>query len=108
MYNREKMANKILIALLWIECLIGSGLNADMLSAAEGLDGIYLSQKAASPQRTGQPSSEAAAPSTQEKAKDEKGKEQKPAAPSKSEPPKPFEPTEKVKADQAIDFPADI
>jgi hypothetical protein len=96
------------VAIFWIVWLIGAGLSADIVAAADGLDGIYLSQKAASPQRAGQPSSEAAAPSTQEKAKDEKGKEQKPAAPSKSEPPKPFDPTEKVKADQAIDFPADI
>jgi hypothetical protein len=44
----------------------------------------------------------------QQKTQDKKIKEQQPAAPSKSPPLKPFEPTEKVKADQAIDFPADI
>ena len=108
MFDRAKMTYKILITLIWIGCLIGAGLNADSLSAADGFDGIYLSQKAASPPRTGQPSSEAGAPSTQEKTQDEKAKEPKPAAPSKKEPVKPFEPTEKVKADQAIDFPADI
>ena len=102
------MACRILLAVFWIEFLIAAGLNTDIVAAADGFDGIYLSQKAASPPRTGQPSSEAVAPSTQEKAPDEKAKEPKPAAPSKKEPVKPFEPTEKVKADQAIDFPADI
>ena len=95
-------------ASFWIVWLIAAGLSADIVVAASDLDGVYLSQKAAGPPRTGQPSSEAVAPSTQEKAPDEKAKEPKPAAPPKKEPVKPFEPTEKVKADQAIDFPADI
>jgi hypothetical protein len=95
-------------AIFWIVWLIAAGLSADIVAAADGFDGIYLAQKAAGPQRTGQASSEAVAPSTQEKAPEEKAKEPKPAAPSKKEPVKPFEPTEKVKADQAIDFPADI
>jgi hypothetical protein len=102
------MIGKISIVVFWFAWLIGAGLSADILAAAEGLDRVYLSQKAAGPQRTNPPSSEAAAPATQEKAQDEKAKEQKPAAPAKKESPRPFEPTEKVKADQAIDFPADI
>ncbi len=48
------------------------------------------------------------APPARGKAPEETGREQAPAAPTKSEPLKPFNPTEKVKADQAIDFPADI
>ena len=108
MQSTHHFSDKRRAASFWIVWLIAAGLSADIVVAASDLDGVYLAQKAAGPQRTGQASSEAVAPSTQEKAPDEKAKEPKPAAPSKKEPVKPFEPTEKVKADQAIDFPADI
>jgi hypothetical protein len=51
---------------------------------------------------------EAASPLPQGKTRGEPAKAEQPAAAPKSEPLKPFEPTEKVKADQALDFPADI
>jgi hypothetical protein len=108
MFGKLKMARKIVITIIWIAWLLDAGFITDSAMAASDVDGVYLAQKAAAPQRTSPPSSEAGTPSFQEKAQEEKGKEQKPAAPLKSSPPKPFEPTEKVKADQAIDFPADI
>jgi hypothetical protein len=108
MQSTHNFSDKRRTAIFWIVWLIAAGLSADILVATSGFEGIFLAQRAAGPQRTGQPSSEAGAPSTQEKTQDEKAKEPKPAVPSKKEPVKPFEPTEKVKADQAIDFPADI
>jgi hypothetical protein len=102
------MISKILLAIFWIVGLTGAELNTGIAATADGVDGVYHSQKAPGPQRTQQPASEAASPSPPEKSQYEKGKNQGPTAPSKKEPVKPFEPTEKVKADQAIDFPADI
>jgi len=101
------MIGKIAIAVL---CLVyfGAGFRTDSLAAAEGDRASHLAQASEGPARTGQRPPEAASPLPQGKTRGEPAKEEKPAAPSKSEPLKPFEPTEKVKADQALDFPADI
>lgn len=101
------MALKIaIIALYTLWC--GAGLRADSLSAAQGDGANYLVQTSGGPTRTGQRSEEASPPPSQGKAQTDKAQEEKPAASPKGDPLKPFEPTEKVKADQAIDFPADI
>ena len=80
----------------------------DVCAAADGHRGGYLAQKAGSPPRTGQAPAEASPPPSPGKAQGDKTQEEKPAAPPKGDPLKPFDPAEKVKADQAIDFPADI
>jgi hypothetical protein len=105
--RNRKMIAKIVIFVL---CLVyfGAGLRADVATAAEAGRDSYFAQTSGGPARTGQRPPEAAQPPPQGKSQGEPAKEEKPAAPSKSEPLKPFEPTEKVKADQALDFPADI
>lgn len=105
--RNRKMIGKIAITVL---CLVyfGAEFRTGSLAAAEGDRASYLAQTSDGPARTGQRPPEAASPLPQGKTRGEPAKEEKPATPSKSEPLKPFEPTEKVKADQAIDFPADI
>ena len=82
--------------------------STDSLVAADGDQASYRAQTPSGPEKAGQRPPEVAPPPARGKAPGETGREQTPAAPSKSEPLKPFDPTEKVKADQAIDFPADI
>jgi hypothetical protein len=101
------MAGKIIIAVFWVLCF-GAGLRTDISSAAQGDRGTYLAQTSGGPARIGQRPPEASPPPSQEKAPGDKTQEDRPAAPPKGDPLKPFEPAEKVKADQAIDFPADI
>jgi hypothetical protein len=101
------MIGKIAISVLCLVCF-GPEFRPDSLAAANGDRASYLAQTSDGPARPAQRPPEAAAPLPKEKTRGEPAKADKPAAPSKSEPPKPFEPTEKVKADQAIDFPADI
>jgi hypothetical protein len=105
--RNQKMIGKIAITVL---CLVyfGAEFRTGSLAAAEGDRAGYRAQTSDGPARTGQRPPEAASPLPQGKTRGEPAKEEQPAAPSKSEPLKPFEPTEKVKADQAIDFPADI
>jgi hypothetical protein len=105
--RRKKMAGKIAITILCIVCF-GAGFMPDVCAAADGLQGAYLAQKAGSPPRTGQAPPETSPPPSPGKAQGDKAQEERPAAPLKGDPLKPFEPAEKVKADQAIDFPADI
>ncbi len=101
------MTGKIAITILCIACF-GAGFMTDSGDAADGPRGSYLAQKAGSPPRAGQAPSEASPPPAPGKAHGDKAQEERPAAPLKGDPLKPFEPAEKVKADQAIDFPADI
>ena len=101
------MTGKIAITILCIACF-GAGFMADVCAAADGTRGGYLAQKAGSPPRAGQAPPEASPPPAPGKAHGDKDQEERPAAPPKGDPLKPFEPAEKVKADQAIDFPADI
>jgi hypothetical protein len=101
------MIGKIAISVLCFVCF-GAEFNTDGLAAANGDRDSYLAQTSDGSARPGQRPPEAAAPLPQGKTRGEPAKEEQPAPPSKSEPLKPFEPTEKVKADQAIDFPADI
>jgi hypothetical protein len=105
--RNRKMIGKIAIFVL---CLVyfGAGFGSGGLGAAEGDRAGYRAQTSDGPARTGQRTPEAASPLPQGKTRAEPAKDEKPVAPSKSEPLKPFEPTEKVKADQALDFPADI
>ena len=105
--RNRKMIGKIAITLL---CLAygGAQVEGGSLASAEDDRAGYLAQTSDGPVRTGQRPPEAASPLPQGKIRGEPAKEERPAAPSKSEPLKPFEPTEKVKADQALDFPADI
>ena len=105
--ERNKMTGKIAIAILCIVCF-GAGFMPDGGAAADGLQWTYLAQKAGSPPRTGQAPPEASPPPSPGKTQGDKPREEKPATPLKGDPLKPFEPAEKVKADQAIDFPADI
>ncbi len=101
------MMGTVAITLL---CLIGfeAQFRTDSLMAADGGPASRLAQTAAGPEKAGQRQPEAAPPPARGKAPEATGREQAPAAPTKSEPLKPFNPTEKVKADQAVDFPADI
>ena len=101
------MIGKIAITVLCL-AYFGAGFMTDVCAAADGLQGVYLAQKAGSPPRTGQAPLETSPPPSQGKAQGDKTREERPAAPLKGDPLKPFEPAEKVKADQAIDFPADI
>jgi hypothetical protein len=101
------MNGKIAITVVCIACF-GAGFMADVCAAADGTRGGYLAQKAGSPPRAGQAPSEASPPPAPGKTHGDKAQEERPAAPPKGDPLKPFEPAEKVKADQAIDFPADI
>jgi hypothetical protein len=95
---------------IFVMCLIwfGAEFTSGGLAAAEGDRSGYRAQAFEGSVRAGQRSPAEVSPLPQGKPRPEPGKEEKPAAPSKSESPKPFEPTEKVKADQALDFPADI
>ena len=101
------MAGKIIIAVLWVLCC-GAGLRTDISIAAQGDRVHYLAQTSGSPARPGQRPPEASPPPAPGKSHGDKDLEERPAAPPKGDPLKPFEPAEKVKADQAIDFPADI
>lgn len=101
------MVGKIIIAVLGALCF-EEGLRADFSAAAQGDLVTYLAQTASGPARTGQMPPEASPPPAPGKAHGDKAQEERPAAPLKGDPLKPFEPAEKVKADQAIDFPADI
>jgi hypothetical protein len=103
----RKMIGKIAITLLCL-VVLGAGFGAGRLAAAEGDRGGYLAQTSGGPARTGQPAPDSASPLPQGKTRAEPVKEEKPAAPAKGDPLKSFEPTEKVRADQALDFPADI
>jgi hypothetical protein len=91
-------------------CLVyfGAEFGTGSLRAAEGDRTSYRAQASEGSARAGQRSPEAVSILPQGKTRPEPAKDEKPAAPSKSDPVKPFEPTEKVKADQALDFPADI
>jgi hypothetical protein len=101
------MTGKIIIAVLWVLCF-GAGLRTDISTAAQGDRGNYLAQTSGGPARTGQRPLETSPPPAPGKAQGDKAQEERSAAPPKGDPLKPFEPAEKVKADQAIDFPADI
>jgi hypothetical protein len=95
---------------IFVLCLVyfGAGFRSGLLVAAEDDRAGYRAQTSDVPARTGQRTPEAGAPLPQGKTRGEPTKEEMPAAAPKHEPLKPFEPTEKVKADQALDFPADI
>jgi hypothetical protein len=101
------MIGKIAIILLCF-VVFSAGFGAGRLAAAEGVCAGYLAQTSSGPTRAGQRPPESASPLPQRKTRGEPAKEEEPAAPSKTEPLKPFEPTEKVKVDQALEFPADI
>jgi len=101
------MTGKTIITVLWVLCF-GAGLRTDISAAAQGDRASYLAQTSGGPARTGQRPPDASPPPSPGKAQGDKPREEKPAAPLKGDPLKPFEPAEKVKADQAIDFPADI
>ena len=105
--KNEKMTGKIAITVLCIVCF-GAGLRTDISAAAEGDPSGYRAQTSGSPPRAGQRVPETSPPPSQGKTQGDKTQEERPAAPPKGDPLKPFEPAEKVKADQAIDFPADI
>jgi hypothetical protein len=105
--RRKKMNGKIIIAVLWVLCF-GAGLRTDIATAGEGDRASYWAQTSGDPARAGQRPSETSPPPSPGKAQGDKAQEERPAAPLKGDPLKPFEPAEKVKADQAIDFPADI
>jgi hypothetical protein len=105
--RNRNMIEKIAIPFLCLVCF-GAAFRTGSLAAAEGDRASYLAQTSDGPARTGQRSPEAASPLPQGKTRAEPAKDEKPPAPSKSESSKPSEPTEKVKADQALDFPADI
>jgi hypothetical protein len=101
------MTVKIAIMAVYI-LFCGLGWSTDRISAAQKGEASYLVQTSGSPERNGQRSEEPSPPPSQGKVQRERTQDEKPAAPPKGDPLKPFEPTEKVKADQAIDFPADI
>ena len=82
-------------------------MRTDFSTAAQGDLVNYLAQTSSGlPRRPGAVGSIPAASAG--KAQGDKAQEERSAAPPKGDPLKPFEPAEKVKADQAIDFPADI
>ncbi|MGE5256547.1 MAG: hypothetical protein ACM3KE_07735 [Hyphomicrobiales bacterium] len=101
------MTSNLMITVLAIAWL-GSAATIDISTAAGDPAGVYIAQETTSPPQTGQFPPEAVGAPARGKAQPDKGGEERPAPPPKGDPLKPFEPTEKVKADQAIDFPADI
>lgn len=101
------MMKTIAITMLCLVCL-GSGFRSGSLAAPTGGRVNDVAQTYTGPEKDGRRPPEAAPPPSRGKAPGETGREQPPAAPSKGAPLQPFDPTEKVKADQAIDFPADI
>jgi len=101
------MMGTIAITLLCLVCFEAE-FRAGSFTAPTSGRVSYLAQTSTGPEKAGQRPPEAAPPPSRGKPPGETGQEQKPATPSKSEPLKPFDPTERVKADQAIDFPADI
>jgi hypothetical protein len=94
----------VILFLAYSGALFGTG----GLAAAEGNRAKHLAQTGDGPSSTGKRPPEPAGPLPQEKTRTAPAKEPAPAAAIKREPLKPFEPTEKVKADQALEFPADI
>jgi len=84
----------------------------DMLSLTGfAADHIYewaLAQKASNRSQRDDTGGEAAGQPPPAKAPAGQSQDAKAAEGAKAESPKPFEPSEKVKADQALDFPADI
>ena len=98
------MIRKITIAVLCLACF-GAAFRADVCVAATGSQGVYLAQKADSPPRTGQAPAEASPVPSPGKPQGDKAQEEKPAAPPKGDPLKPFEPAEKVKARPGHRFP---
>jgi hypothetical protein len=98
---------KIAVFVIGLACF-EAGFTRGGPAAEEGGQAGYQVQAADGPARAGQRPPEAASPPSQDKTGRKTEKEEKPAAPSKSGPLKPFVPTEKVRADQALDFPADI
>jgi hypothetical protein len=101
------MTGKIAITVLSL-LYFGAGLQADVAPAAEAGPASDSVQTFGGPIRTGQHPPEAAPPPPQGKTQNGPDRKEKPAAAPKEDPLKSFEPSEKVKADQAIDFPADI
>jgi hypothetical protein len=95
---------------IYVLCLVyfGAGFGAGGLAAAAGGRESYRAQTSDGPARTERFPPKAASPLPQGKTRGEPANAEQPAAAPKSEPLKPFEPTEKVKADQTLDFPADI
>jgi hypothetical protein len=87
---------------------LGSAQTIAISTAPSRHVGVYIAQVTASPPPSDPSAPEAAGPPARGKAPPDKTGRETPAAPPKGDPLKPFEPTEKVKADQAIDFPADI
>jgi hypothetical protein len=105
--RKRKMIGKIVIAVI---CLVyfGGEFGTASLTADERDGASYRAQASDGTAGTSQRPPQAASPPTGGRTRSEPAKEEKPAEAPKREPLKPFEPTEKIKADQALDFPADI
>jgi hypothetical protein len=106
-----KRTGKVRIRIsIFIICWLGfgAGFTNGGLGAEGGDRAGYRAQAAGGPVGSGQSPPETAAPLPPDKTRRQPDRKEPPAAPSKSGPLKPFEPTEKVRADQALDFPADI
>jgi hypothetical protein len=106
-----KRTGKVKIKIfIFIICWVGfgAGFTTGSLGAEEGDGAGNRLQAGDGPVGPGQSPPEAAAPFLQDETRRKPDKKEQPAAPLKSGPLKPFEPTEKVRADQALDFPADI
>jgi hypothetical protein len=101
------MTGVIAACLLWWASF-GSPARLDALAWGNEDPRVRLSQTTVEPARTGQRPSEAAGGPPPDRPPKRAEEEQKPPATSTPEALKPFEPAEKVKADQAVDFPADI
>lgn len=101
------MMGPIAIALLCLICF-ESAFKTDGFASPKSGRVNYVAQTTAGPEKAGRRPPEAAPPPIPGKAPGPTDPEQPPAAPSGSGPLKPFDPTEKVTADQAIDLPADI
>jgi hypothetical protein len=85
--------------------IAGAVLLGLLLAAPQGL---ALAQQAGRSAPENQAAPQFAAPPPANKTPADSDRQARPAEAEKREPPKAFEPTEKVKADQAIDFPSDI
>jgi hypothetical protein len=101
------MMGRIAVTVLCVVCL-GAKFGGGGLAAETPARASYLAQAPEGPARSVSRPAEAAPPPARGKSPAAAGKEQPSSEPSRSDPIKPFDPTEKVKADQAIDFPADI
>lgn len=104
---RRKTPENLIVACLLI-VWITVGMQPFPCFAGDRIYGWVIAQKTVNTPQRDDTGGEAAGQPAPAKAQGGQGQEAKAADGAKVESPQPFEPSEKVKADQALDFPADI